>query len=78
MISRVRIGRDVALVAVEAVRGRLVPVAGLGVDGGDDSIRRGALEDPKAAVVGLLDVLAGHGGQQLSRLGHRWVQPLVP
>src|SRR6266700_599937 len=33
------------LVAVKAVRGGLVPVAGLGIDGGDDAVRRGAVED---------------------------------
>jgi hypothetical protein len=34
------------------------------------------LEDPEAAVDGLLDVLAGHGGQQHGRLSGSWVQPL--
>jgi hypothetical protein len=57
------------LVAVEAVGGGLVAMASLGVDGRDDPVRCGALEDPEAAVDGLLDVLAGDGGQQRRRLG---------
>ena len=75
---RVRIGRDVALIAVEAMRSGLVPVAGLGVHGGDDPIRCGPLEDPKAPVRRLLDVLAGHRGQQRRRLGHPRIQPFAP
>jgi hypothetical protein len=67
----------VRLVAVIAVGGGLVAVAGLGVDGGDDPIRCGPLEDPEAAVAGLLDVLAGHRRQQFGRLGHPGVQPLL-
>ena len=66
------------LVAVEAVGGGLVPVAGLGVDGRDDPIRRGALEDAEAAIAGLFDILAGDGGQQHGRLGDPRVQPLAP
>jgi hypothetical protein len=48
----VGIDRDVGLVAVKAMGGGLVPVAGLWVDGGDDSVGRGALKDPEAAVAG--------------------------
>jgi hypothetical protein len=65
------------LVAVKAVGGGLVPVAGLGIHRGDHPVGRGALEDPEAAVAGLLDVLAGDGGQQHRRLSHSWVQPLA-
>jgi hypothetical protein len=68
----------VGLVAVEAVGGGLVPVAGLGIHRRDDPIRRGALEDAEAAIAGLFDVLAGDGGQQHGRLGDPRVQPLVP
>ena len=39
-------------------------VAGLGVDGRDDAVRRHPLGDPPRAVVVLLDVLAGDQGQQ--------------
>ena len=39
------------------------------VDGGDDAVGRGPLKDAEAAVVGLLDVLAGHCRQQCRRLG---------
>ena len=74
----VGVDRDMGLVAVKAVGGGLVPVAGLGIHRGDDPVGRGALEDPEAAVAGLLDVLAGDGGQQRGRLGHPWVQPLAP
>jgi hypothetical protein len=66
------------LVAVKAVGGGLVPVTGLGIHRRDDPVGGGPLEDSEAAVVGLLDVLAGDGGQQRRRLGHPWVQPLVP
>jgi hypothetical protein len=55
-----------------------VAVAGLRIHGGDDPVGRGALEDPEAAIVGLLDVLAGHDGQQRRRLGQPRIQPLAP
>src|SRR4030095_1777592 len=63
----------VGLVAVKAVGGGLVPVAGLGIHGRDHPVGRGPLENAEAAVVGLFDVLAGDGGQQHGRLGRRWV-----
>jgi hypothetical protein len=66
------------LVAVKAVGGGLVPVAGLAIDRGDDPVGRGALEDPEAAVVGLFDVLTGDGGQQFGRLSGSRIQPLAP
>ena len=44
-------------------------MAGLGVHHRNDPIRRDPLRDDEAAVGGLLDVLADHGGQQLGRLG---------
>jgi hypothetical protein len=50
-------------------------MTGVGIDGGDHPIRRGALEDPEAPVAGFLDVLAS---QQRRRLGHPRVQPLAP
>ena len=74
----VGVDAHMGFVAVKAVGGGLVPVAGLGVHRGDDPVGRGALEDPEAAVVGLLDVLAGHHGQQHGRLGHPFIQPLAP
>jgi hypothetical protein len=74
----VGVGRDVRLVAVQAVGGGLVAVACLRVDGGDHPVRRGPVEDPEAPVIGLLDVLAGDRGQQRRGLGHPGVQPLVP
>jgi hypothetical protein len=53
-------------------------MTGLGIDGGDDPIRGGALKDPEAPVGGLFDVLTGDGGQQRRRLDHSWGQPLAP
>jgi hypothetical protein len=66
------------LVAVKAVGGALVPMPRLRVDDGDDPVGSGALEDPGAAVRGLLDVLAGDGGQQHGRLSGSFIQPLTP
>ena len=66
------------LVAVKAVRGGLVPVAGLRIHRRDDPVKGGARKDPEAPVMGLLDVLAGDGGQQRRCLGHPGVQPLAP
>jgi hypothetical protein len=66
------------LVAIEAVGGGLVAMAGLGVHGRDDPVGCRALKDAEAAIVGLLDVLAGDGGQQRRGLGGSGVQPLVP
>jgi hypothetical protein len=66
------------LVAINAVGGGLMAMAGLGIDRGDDPVGRGARKDPEAAVGRLLDVLAGDGGQQHRRLSGSWVQPLPP
>jgi hypothetical protein len=59
----------VALVAVVAARGGLVPVAGVRVHGGDDPVLGDPPGDPEASVVVLLDVLADHRGEQLGGLG---------
>ena len=47
-----------------------MPVPGLGVHGGDHPVLGDPPGDPERAVVGLLQVLAQHRGQQLGRLGH--------
>jgi hypothetical protein len=72
----VGVDRHVGLVAVKAVGGGLVAVAGLWVDGGDDPVGCGARKDPETPVSCLLDVLAGDGGQQRGRLGGSFIQPL--
>jgi hypothetical protein len=74
----VGIGRDVRLVAVKAVGGGLVAVACLRVDDWDHPVRRGALEDAEAPVIGLLNVLAGDRSQQRRGLGDARIQPLAP
>src|SRR6266508_5210006 len=64
----VGVHRQVALVAIEAAGGGLVAVAGLGVHGGDHPVLGHPAGDAKGAVIGLLQVLAHHLGQQLGRL----------
>jgi len=59
-----------AFVAVKAAGAGLVAVAGLGVDGGDHPVGGDLRGDPEAAIGVLLQVLAHHGGQQPSGLGH--------
>jgi hypothetical protein len=66
------------LVAVKAVGGGLVAVPGLRVHGGDDPVGLSAFEDAEAPIRRLLDVLAGHGGQEHRCFGGSWIQPLVP
>jgi hypothetical protein len=68
----------VRLVAVKAVGGGLVAVACFRVDRGDHPVRRGAVEDAEAPVIGLLDVLAGDRSEQRRGLGDARVQPLAP
>jgi len=60
----------VALVAVEATLHGLVPVAGFGVDGGDHAVFGDPPGDAERPVLGLLEVLADHGGEQLRGIGH--------
>ena len=62
------------LVAVEAAVLTLVSMAGLGVDGGDDAVPGHAPHDAEDAVGADSHVLAGHKGQQRSRLGCLAVQ----
>jgi hypothetical protein len=52
-------------------------MASLRVHGRDDAVRGGALGDPKAPVIGLLDVLADHDRQQRGRLTHPGIQRLA-
>ncbi len=58
-------------VAVEVAVGRLVAVAGLGVDGRDDPVLGHFLGDAEPPVVALFDVLAGHQGQQVGGVVRR-------
>ena len=60
-----------ALVPVEAVGVRLVAVAGLGVDRGDDPVGRDPPGDPDPPVGSVLEVLAEHRGEQGRGLGER-------
>ena len=60
---------DVALVAVEASRGALAAVAGVGIDRGYDTVRCDTTRDAHPPVGALLEVLAQDRGQQLNRLG---------
>ncbi len=60
---------DVALVAVEASRGALAAVAGVGIDRGYDTVRCDTTRDAHPPVGALLEVLAHDRGQQLSGLG---------
>jgi hypothetical protein len=55
---------DMRLVAVAILGAGLVHVASLGVDRRDHPVRCDPLGDPPGAVVGLLDVLARHEGEQ--------------
>jgi hypothetical protein len=51
-----------------------MPVAGIGIDGGDNPVGGHSAGDGEASVVALLEILADHRGQQSSRLGHLgWV-----
>jgi hypothetical protein len=56
---------------------RKVTVPGLGIDRGDDPVRRDAPGDAEHPVVVFVDVLAGHYGQQLRRRLGRSVQALA-
>ena len=69
--DQLRVGahRDVALVAVEASRGALAAVAGVGVCGGYDPVLSDAARDAHLVVGARLEVLARNGGQQLGRVG---------
>jgi hypothetical protein len=67
----VGVDRGMALVAVKAAGAGLVAMAGIGVDGGDHPVGGDLTRDPEAAVRGLLQVLAGHRGQQPHGLSHR-------
>ena len=65
---------EVGFVSVLFGRAGLVHVSGFGVDGGDDPVRGGAAGDAPAPVapvrvLGRLDVLAGHEGEQAERVG---------
>ena len=53
------------LVAVEVAVGRLVAVAGLGVDGRDEPVLGHFPGDAEAPIVAFFYVLAGHQGQQV-------------
>lgn len=52
----------------------LVAVASLGIDGGDQPIRRHLGHDAKGSVVASFGVLASHHGQQLGCLGDGTVE----
>ena len=58
------IDHEVELVAVVAILTTAVTVAGIGVHGGDDPVRCHTVADVGNAVLGEVNVLAGHGGQQ--------------
>jgi hypothetical protein len=47
-----------------------MPVAGIGIDGGDNPVGGHSAGDGEASVVALLEILADHRGQQSGRLGH--------
>ncbi len=59
--------RQMALVAVEAVRGALASVAGVGVHGRDDAVPRYPPRNHEAPAVVLLEVLPHHGRTELAR-----------
>src|SRR5258706_421243 len=73
---RVRVDRDVPLVAVEPPRGGLMPVPGLRVEGGDDPARGDPAGDPEHPGRVLLQILAGHASQQRRSLRQRLAQLL--
>ncbi len=64
----------VGLVPIEGPGARLVPVAGLHIDGGDQPIPGHLAGDTKHPVLAGLDVLAGHQPQQLGGMRQRPVQ----
>ena len=70
----VGVHRGVALVAVEASRGALVAVAGVGVHSGQDPVLGHAPSDHEAPAAVLAQVLAGHRGQHLGGLAERAVE----
>jgi hypothetical protein len=73
----VRIHRQVGAVAVETPVIGLTPMAGFGIDGGDDAVLGHPLGDAEDSVVALFDILAGQHGQQTGHLGHRRIQTLA-
>ena len=52
-----------------------MPVAGFGVDRRDDPVLGHPAGDAKPPVLGLLQVLADHRGEQLGRLGDHRIEP---
>ena len=58
-------------VPIKMAVGRLMPVAGLGVDGRNSAVLGHSFGDAELAVVALFYVLAGHQGQQLGGVARR-------
>jgi hypothetical protein len=66
----IRIGGDVALVAIETPRRSLVAVPCITVNRGDDPVFGDLTDDLERAVIALFEVLADHQSDQLGRLDH--------
>lgn len=73
---RIRVDRNVGLVAIEAAIMGLMTVAGLRVDRGDHPVGRHSPGDTEHPVVASVDVLAGDDSQQLHGVGRRARQRL--
>ena len=70
----VGIDPEMRLVPIEGPCPRLVPVAGLDIDGGDQPIPGHLAGDAKHPILAGLDVLAGHQRQQVGSLSGRPIQ----
>ena len=71
---RIRVNGDMAFIAVEAAGKGVVSVQCLRVNGGDDPVRGDPARYPEHPGRVLLQVLAGHGGQQRRGLRQRRAQ----